>query len=123
MCSHAIVFLLSFSLISLASDDIRVMNSTQHSIRRSRASFVKPIPGELDRISPTIFWTVAVLSVSKMTCSNYNLDDSLNNCLHVDQMVTTNIAVLAQLATTEGVIHPRSWLEIGLKLAVSQSAA
>jgi hypothetical protein len=55
MCSQAIVFLLSFSLISFASDDIRVMNSTQHSIRRSLASFPNARPDEGGRISVTIF--------------------------------------------------------------------
>jgi hypothetical protein len=59
MCSQAMVFLLSFSLISFASDEIRVMNSTQHSIRRSRASLPKASPEEGGRISVTIFWTVA----------------------------------------------------------------
>ena len=59
ICSHAIVFLASFSLISLASEEIRVMNSTQHSIRRSRASLAKVCPDEGGRISLMIFWTVA----------------------------------------------------------------
>lgn len=49
----------SFSLISFASLDIRVMNSTQHSIRRSRASLPKAMPFAGGRISVTIFWTVA----------------------------------------------------------------
>lgn len=59
-CSHAIVFLASFSEISFASEDISVMNSTQHSIRRSRASLPKATPADWGRISETIFWTVAV---------------------------------------------------------------
>ena len=65
ICSQAIVFLFSFSLISFASEEMSVMNSTQHSIRRSRASLanVRPVvPG--GRISWTIFWTVAVETVS-----------------------------------------------------------
>ena len=63
MCSGAIVFFDSFSEISFASEDMRVMNSTQQSMRRSRAS----LPNAIDesesgewRISVTIFWTVAV---------------------------------------------------------------
>ncbi len=60
MCSVAIVFLASRSAISLASEDIRVMNSTQHSISRSRASFVKVVPGLTASISVMIFWTVAM---------------------------------------------------------------
>jgi hypothetical protein len=44
--------------MSLASLEIRVMNSTQQSIRRSRASLAKEMSEE--RISPIIFWTVAV---------------------------------------------------------------
>jgi hypothetical protein len=59
MCSQAIVFLLSFSLISFASEEMRVMNSTQHSISRSRASFPNARPVLEGRISVTIFWTVA----------------------------------------------------------------
>lgn len=62
MCSQAIVFLLSFSLISFASEEIKVMNSTQHSIRRSRASFPNARPEEAGRISVTIFWTVAIIA-------------------------------------------------------------
>jgi hypothetical protein len=60
ICSQAIVFLLSFSLISFASDEMRVMNSTQHSIRRSRASFPNARPDVGGRISVTIFCTVAM---------------------------------------------------------------
>lgn len=56
-CSAAMVFLASFSAISLASEEIRVMNSTQHSINRSRASLAKE--RSLERISCMIFWTVA----------------------------------------------------------------
>lgn len=59
MWSQAMVFLASFSEISLASDEMRVMNSTQHSMSRSRASFEKAMPTEGGRISVTIFWTVA----------------------------------------------------------------
>ena len=59
MWSQAIVFLASFSEISLASEEMRVMNSTQHSMRRSRASLAKMQPLEGGRISETIFWTVA----------------------------------------------------------------
>ena len=59
-CSVAIVFLASFSAISLASDEMRVMNSTQQSMRRSRASFAKVVPGLEARISVMIFWTVAL---------------------------------------------------------------
>lgn len=59
MWSQAIVFLASFSEISLASDEMRVMNSTQHSISRSRASLEKARPLLGGRISVTIFWTVA----------------------------------------------------------------
>ena len=60
MCSQAIVFFASLSEISLASEEIRVMNSTQHSIKRSRASLPKARPEDGGRISETIFWTVAV---------------------------------------------------------------
>jgi hypothetical protein len=75
ICSHAIVFLLSFSLISFASDDIKVMNSTQHSIRRSRASLPNARP-ELDgRISVTIFWTVAREDVSLWFVSIFEVID------------------------------------------------
>lgn len=64
MWSHAMVFFASFSEISLASEEMRVMNSTQHSIRRSRASLAKATPADGGRISVTIFWTVAVWHVS-----------------------------------------------------------
>lgn len=57
--SQAIVFFASFSEISFASDEIRVMNSTQHSIKRSRASLANATPADGGRISDTIFWTVA----------------------------------------------------------------
>jgi hypothetical protein len=60
MCSHAIVFLLSFSEISFASEEMRVINSTQHSMRRSRASLLNAIPPLGGKISETIFWTVAL---------------------------------------------------------------
>ena len=53
------VFLASFSDISFASEDMSVMNSTQHSMRRSRASLPKAMPADGGRISETIFWTVA----------------------------------------------------------------
>lgn len=62
MCSQAIVFLASFSAISFASDDIKVMNSTQHSIKRSRASLANVWPDEAGRISVMIFCTVAARS-------------------------------------------------------------
>lgn len=62
MWSHAMVFFASFSEISLASDETSVMNSTQHSISRSRASFAKATPLAGGRISVTIFWTVAVVA-------------------------------------------------------------
>lgn len=55
MWSHAIVFLASFSEISFASELMRVINSTQHSMRTSRASFENAIPEDAERISPTIF--------------------------------------------------------------------
>lgn len=45
--------------MSFASELMRVINSTQHSMRTSRASLEKAIPDDPDRISPTIFWTVA----------------------------------------------------------------
>ena len=61
MWSQAIVFLASFSEISFASEEMRVMNSTQHSMSRSRASFAKATPPWAGRISPTIFWTVAAM--------------------------------------------------------------
>jgi hypothetical protein len=53
------VFLASRSAISLASDESRVTNSTQHSIRRSRASLAKVRLLSLPRISVIIFPTVA----------------------------------------------------------------
>lgn len=46
--------------MSFASEDIRVMNSTQHSIKRSRASFAKVWPDDAGIISVIIFCTVAV---------------------------------------------------------------
>lgn len=55
------VFLASFSEISLASEEMSVMNSTQHSIKRSRASFENDTPDCEGNISDTIFWTVAKL--------------------------------------------------------------
>lgn len=55
MWSQAMVFLASFSEISLASDETRVINSTQHSISRSRASLEKATPSAGGRISVTIF--------------------------------------------------------------------
>lgn len=58
--SQAMVFLASFSEISFASDEMSVMNSTQHSISRSRASLANATPLEGGRISVTIFWTVAI---------------------------------------------------------------
>lgn len=61
MWSHAIVFLASFSEISFASDEIRVMNSTQHPMSRSRLSLAKATPADGGKISVTIFWTVAVV--------------------------------------------------------------
>lgn len=84
MCSQAMVFLLSFSLISLASEEMRVINSTQHSIRRSRASLPKARPEEGGRISVTIFWTVAVkepVSISVLHVAslvpNFSISDEL----------------------------------------------
>ena len=41
-----------------------MMNSTQHSINRSRASLAKATPEEGGKISVTIFWTVAGEEVS-----------------------------------------------------------
>ncbi len=66
MCSGAIVFFDSFSEISFASDEMRVMNSTQQSMRRSRASLPKAMDDSesgVARISVTIFWTVAVTRI------------------------------------------------------------
>jgi hypothetical protein len=54
------VFLASFSLMSFASEEIKVMNSTQHSMSRSRASLENVCPEEGGRISVMIFWTVAM---------------------------------------------------------------
>lgn len=45
------------------------MNSTQHSMRRSRASFAKVWPDEGGRISLMIFWTVAAEKKSELVCS------------------------------------------------------
>ncbi len=59
------VFLASFSEISFASELMRVINSTQHSMRTSRASLENAIPDPPARISPTIFWTVADRHVSE----------------------------------------------------------
>lgn len=59
MWSQPIVFLASLSEISFASDEMRVMNSTQHSINRSLASLENAIPVDAGKISLTIFWTVA----------------------------------------------------------------
>ena len=58
-CSHAMVFLASFSAISFASELIRVMNSTQQSMRRSRDSFEKVTPESPAKISEMILLTVA----------------------------------------------------------------
>ena len=67
MCSVAIVFFASRSAMSLASEEMSVMNSTQQSMRRSRASRAKVMVdsegGEeavVERISVIIFWTVAM---------------------------------------------------------------
>ncbi len=49
--------------MSFASEDIKVMNSTQHSMRRSRASFPNTSPEDGGRISVTIFCTVAVMEL------------------------------------------------------------
>lgn len=57
-CSAAIVFFASRSAMSFASDEMSVMNSTQQSIKRSRASLAKA--RSLGRISEMIFWTVAL---------------------------------------------------------------
>lgn len=81
ICSHAIVFLLSFSLISFASDEMSVMNSTQHSIRRSRASFPKARPEVGGRISVTIFWTVAKVFVSLWFEKDWLMIPKARNCL------------------------------------------
>lgn len=59
MWSQPIVFLASLSEISFASEEMRVMNSTQHSINRSLASLENAIPVDAGKISLTIFWTVA----------------------------------------------------------------
>lgn len=82
MWSQAIVFFASFSEMSLASEEMSVINSTQHSMRTSRASLEKETPVEGGRISLTIFWTVAfgrersslasrrsVVGVKYMTCA------------------------------------------------------
>jgi hypothetical protein len=45
------------------------MNSTQHSIRRSRESFAKVIPGSVARMSWTIFCTVAATRLAASTSS------------------------------------------------------
>jgi hypothetical protein len=82
ICSHAIVFLASFSEISFASDEIRVMNSTQHSISKSLASLPNARPDDGGRISVTIFWTVAITkTVSKMN-SIITRQGSPNNCTY-----------------------------------------
>ena len=64
ICSVEIVFLASRSAISLASEDIKVINSTQHSMSKSRASLVKVVPGLMASISVMIFETVATHWVS-----------------------------------------------------------
>ena len=53
--------------MSLASEEIRVMNSTEQEMSRSRASRAKVgwreasvLGGGVERISEMIFWTVAV---------------------------------------------------------------
>lgn len=71
ICSVAMVFLASRSAISLASEDMRVMNSTQQSMSRSLASRAKVMlvsPGSfVARISVIIFCTVAFrMVVSEM---------------------------------------------------------
>ena len=60
MWSHAMVFFASFSEISFASEETKEINSTQHSISKSRASLEKATPAEGGNISVTIFWTVAI---------------------------------------------------------------
>jgi hypothetical protein len=45
--------------MSFASDEMSVMNSTQQSISRSRASLLKLRSDVGERISEMIFWTVA----------------------------------------------------------------
>ncbi len=57
MCSAAMVFLDSRSMVSLASELSMVMNSTQQSMRMSRASRVRVRGG--GRISVAILVTVA----------------------------------------------------------------
>jgi len=74
ICSQAMVFLLSFSLISFASDEIRVINSTQHSISRSRASLPNARPEDGGRISVTIFWTVANRESANLLLKNIYQD-------------------------------------------------
>lgn len=53
--------------MSLASEEMSVMNSTQHSMRRSRASLAKVRPVLEGRISVMIFWTVAVRSYVRVS--------------------------------------------------------
>ena len=72
----AIVFFCSFSAISFASDDINVINSTQHSISSSRASRAKVTEESgavfregVVRISEIIFWTVAALKLYPVSFS------------------------------------------------------
>ena len=60
ICSAAMVFFASFSAISLASEDMSVMNSTLQSIRRSRASLPNARPDLSPRISVMIFCMVAM---------------------------------------------------------------
>ena len=55
MWSQPIVFLASLSEISFASEEMRVMNSTQHSINKSLASLENAIPVDGGKISLTIF--------------------------------------------------------------------
>ena len=72
-CSTAMVFLASFSEMSFASEEIKVMNSMQHSMRRSRASRAKVWPLEAGRISPMILKTVARGRVSPCLIRRYGV--------------------------------------------------
>jgi hypothetical protein len=75
-CSQAIVFFASFSAISFASEEMSVMNSTQHSINRSLVSRAKDTPESFARISLMIFWTVALGRERSSFPTNYNLSIS-----------------------------------------------
>lgn len=61
------------------------MNSTQHSIKRSRASLANATPADGGRISDTIFWTVAVTKL----VNGFLIGGALRHTFRERQIVVT----------------------------------